>query len=115
MHSLVACKYSMYFLSLPLFFPSLPPSPSPPPPPSPPPHTQFKIEVLTTLPIQVDGEAWPQPPGTITIKKLPDQVLEELKTSVVLAKLIGSLATRCPIRVYGTALVSVAPQAHLHV
>ena len=110
MHSLVACKYSMYFLSLPLFFPSVPPSPFPPHT-----HTQFKIEVLTTLPIQVDGEAWPQPPGTITIKRLPDQVLEKLKTSVVLAKLIGSLATRCPIRVYGTALVSVAPQAHLHV
>lgn len=33
----------------------------------------FKVEVLTTVPIQVDGEAWPQPPGTITVQRLPDQ------------------------------------------
>ena len=32
------------------------------------------IEVLTTLPIQVDGEAWPQPPGVISLKRLPEQV-----------------------------------------
>lgn len=34
---------------------------------------QFRVEVLTTLPVQVDGEAWPQPPGYITVQCLPQQ------------------------------------------
>lgn len=30
------------------------------------------MDILSPLPVQVDGEAWAQPPGTMTIKKLPD-------------------------------------------
>jgi len=37
-------------------------------------YSQIKIELRTTLPVQVDGEAWPQPLGYITITRLPDQV-----------------------------------------
>ena len=36
-------------------------------------HTQLRLEFLTTLPVQVDGEAWPQPPGYLTVTKLPTQ------------------------------------------
>ena len=37
-------------------------------------HTlQFKVEFLSTVPVQVDGEAWPQPPGVMTIERLPEQ------------------------------------------
>ena len=34
---------------------------------------QFKIELAEAIPLQVDGEAWQQIPGTITIEKLPYQ------------------------------------------
>jgi len=34
---------------------------------------EIKIELRTTLPVQVDGEAWPQPLGYIAITRLPDQ------------------------------------------
>ena len=37
------------------------------------PDTQFKVEFLSTVPVQVDGEAWPQPPGVMTIERLPEQ------------------------------------------
>ena len=30
------------------------------------------MDLLSPLPIQVDGEAWAQPPGTMSIVKLPD-------------------------------------------
>ena len=36
-------------------------------------HTQFKVEFQSTVPVQVDGEAWPQPPGVMTIERLPEQ------------------------------------------
>ena len=44
--------------------------------------SQIKIEVLTTLPVQVDGEAWPQPPGVISIKRLPEQVKWQLQLHI---------------------------------
>ena len=28
---------------------------------------------MTTIPVQVDGEAWPQPPGIISVSRLPEQ------------------------------------------
>ena len=31
------------------------------------------MEFLSTVPVQVDGEAWPQPPGVMTIERLPKQ------------------------------------------
>ena len=31
------------------------------------------MEFLSTVPVQVDGEAWPQPPGVMTIERLPEQ------------------------------------------
>ena len=37
------------------------------------PPPQFKVEFLSTVPVQVDGEAWPQPPGVMTIERLPEQ------------------------------------------
>ena len=37
------------------------------------PHVQFKVEFLSPVPVQVDGEAWPQPPGVMTIEQLPEQ------------------------------------------
>ena len=27
------------------------------------------------MPVQVDGEAWPQPPGVMTIERLPEQAM----------------------------------------
>ena len=37
-------------------------------------HTlQFKVEFQSTVPVQVDGEAWPQPPGVMTLERLPEQ------------------------------------------
>lgn len=36
-------------------------------------HAQFKVEFQSTVPVQVDGEAWPQPPGVMTIERLPEQ------------------------------------------
>ena len=31
------------------------------------------MDILSTVPIQVDGEAWPQPPSVMTISCLPDK------------------------------------------
>lgn len=31
------------------------------------------MEFQSTVPVQVDGEAWPQPPGVMTIEHLPEQ------------------------------------------
>ena len=36
-------------------------------------HTQFKVDILSHVPVQVDGEAWPQPPSIMTLKALPEQ------------------------------------------
>ena len=34
---------------------------------------QFKVEFKSTVPVQVDGEEWPQPPGVMTLECLPEQ------------------------------------------
>ena len=34
---------------------------------------QFKVEFKSTVPVQVDGEVWPQPPGVMTLERLPEQ------------------------------------------
>ncbi len=36
-------------------------------------HLQFKVDFLSHVPVQVDGEAWPQPPSVMTLKALPDK------------------------------------------
>ena len=46
---------------------------------------QFRIELTSALPVQVDGEAWMQTPSTIVVSLMPSQtrMLEKSRTSIV--------------------------------
>ena len=49
---------------------------------------QLSVDLLSPLPVQVDGEAWAQPPSTITFRKLPDPavMLQKAGTAVSFAR-----------------------------
>ena len=36
---------------------------------------QISIDLLSSVPVQVDGEAWAQPPSVVSIRKLPDPAI----------------------------------------